>query len=91
MGENLIGADVECEDLKYPYGYYKALGCKKMSIDEDIRVALKKAKKGFFGLGRTHHPDKTEDKDKIELFKKSKEQYEIQKTAFKTLSTLNLQ
>ena len=25
-GENLIGADVECEDLKDPYGYYKALG-----------------------------------------------------------------
>ena len=51
-GENLIGADVECEDLKYPYGYYKALGCKKISIDEDIGVALKKVKKGFFGLGR---------------------------------------
>lgn len=52
-GENLIGADVECEDLKDPYGYYKALGCKKISSDEDIGVALKKAKKGFFGLGRT--------------------------------------
>ena len=52
-GENIIGADVECEDLKDPYGYYKALGCKKMSSDEDIGVALKKAKKGFFGLGRT--------------------------------------
>ena len=52
-GENLIGADVECEDLKDPYGYYNALGCKKMSSDEDIGVALKKAKKGFFGLGRT--------------------------------------
>ena len=52
-GENLIGADVECEDLEDPYGYYKALGCKKISSDEDIGVALKKAKKGFFGLGRT--------------------------------------
>ena len=52
-GENLIGADVECEDLKYPYGYYKALGCKKISSDDDIGVALKKAKKGLFGLGRT--------------------------------------
>ena len=61
-----------------------------MSSDEDIGVALKKAKKGFFGLGRTHHPDKTEDKEKIELFKKAKEQYELQKTAFKTLGTLNL-
>ena len=37
----------------HPYGYYKALGCKKISSDEDIGVALKKAKKGFFGLGRT--------------------------------------
>ena len=45
-----------------------------MSSDEDIGVALKKAKKGFFGLGRTHHPDKTEDKKNIELFKKAKEQ-----------------
>ena len=45
--------DVESADLKYPYGYYKALGCKKISSDEDIGVALKKAKKGFFGLGRT--------------------------------------
>ena len=52
-GGNLIGDDVECEDLEYPYGYYKALGCKKMSSDEDIGVALKKAKKGFFGIGRT--------------------------------------
>ena len=46
-------ADVECEDLKDPYGYYKSLGCNKISSDEDIGVALKKAKKGFFGLGRT--------------------------------------
>ena len=76
-GENLIGADVECEDLKYPYGYYKALGCKKISSDEDVGLALKKAKKGFFGLGRNHHLDKTEDKEKIELFKKAKEQYEL--------------
>ena len=53
MGENLIGANIECEDLEDPYGYYKALACKKMSSDEDIGVALKKAKKGFFGLGRT--------------------------------------
>ena len=52
-GEDLIGAYVECEDLKDPYGYYKALGCKKISSDEDIGVVLKKAKKGFFGLGRT--------------------------------------
>ena len=52
-GENLLGADVECEDLEDPYGYYMALGCKKLSSDEDIGVALKKAKKGFFGLGRT--------------------------------------
>ena len=52
-GENLIGASVECEDLKDPYGYYKALGCKKISSNEDIGVALKKAKKGFFGLCRT--------------------------------------
>ena len=51
--ENLIGVGVECEELKDPYGYYKALGCNKMSSDEDIGVALKKAKKGFFGLGRT--------------------------------------
>ena len=71
-GDNLLGADVECEDLEYPYGYYKDLGCNKMSSYEDIGVALKKAKKGFFGLGRTHHPDKTEDKEKIELFKKAK-------------------
>ena len=89
-GDNLLGADVECEDLEDPDGYYKALGCKKMSSDEDIGVALKKAKKGFFGLGRTHHPDKTEDKEKIELCKKANEQYELQMTAFGTLGTLNL-
>ena len=52
-GENLIGADVECEDLKDPCVYYKALGCKKIPSNEDIGVALKKAKKDFFGLGRT--------------------------------------
>ena len=52
-GENLLGDDVECEDLEYPYGYYKALGSKKMSSDEYIGVELKKAKKGFFRLGRT--------------------------------------
>ena len=57
-GENILGADVECEDLEDPYGYYKDLGCNQMSSDEDIGVALKKAKKGFFGLGITHHPDK---------------------------------
>ena len=67
-GGDLLGADVECEDLEYPDGYYKALGCKKISSDDDIGVALKKSKNGFFGLGRTHHPDKTEDKEKIELF-----------------------
>ena len=89
-GGNLLGADVQCEDLEHPYGYYKALGCKKISSDEDIGVALKKANKGFFGLGRTHHPDKTEYKENIELFKKAKEQYELQETAFKTLGTLNL-
>ena len=89
-GENLIGDDVEREDLEDPDGYYKALGCRKMSSDEDIGVALKKAKKGFFGLGRTHHPDKTEDKEKIELFNKPKEQYKLQKTSFETLVTLNL-
>ena len=89
-GENLLGADVDCEDLEDPDGYYKALGCKKISSDEDIGVALKKAKKGFFGLGRTCHPEKTEDKEKIELFKKAKEQYELQNTAFETLSTLNI-
>ena len=52
-GENLIGAGVECEDLKDPYGYYKALGSKKIYSDEDIGVALKKANKCFFRLGRT--------------------------------------
>ena len=35
---------------------------------------MKKAKNFFFGLVGTHHPDKTEDKEKIELFKKAKEQ-----------------
>ena len=64
-GENLTGADVECEDLEDHDGYYKSLGCKNISSDEYIGVALKKAKKGFFGLGRTHQPDKTEDKEKI--------------------------
>ena len=59
-GENLLGADVLYKDLEDPDGYYKALGCKKMSSDEDIGVALKKPKKGFFGLDRTHHPEKTE-------------------------------
>ena len=44
----------------------------------------------FFVLGINHHPDKTEDKDKIELFKKAKEQYKLQKTAFQTLGTLNI-
>ena len=44
-GENLLGADFECVDLEDPYGYYKALGCKKLSSDEDIGVALKKSKK----------------------------------------------
>ena len=88
-GENLLGADVECEDLEDLDGYYTALGCKKISSGEDIGVALKKAKKGFFWLSRTHHPDKTENKEKIELFKKAKEQYELQKTAFETLGTLN--
>ena len=89
-GENLLESDVECEDLEYPDGYYKTLGCKKISSDEDIGVSLKKAKKGFFGLVRTHHPEKTEDKENIELFKKFKEQYKLQKTAFETLGTLNL-
>ena len=58
-GENLLGAKVECEDLEDPDGYYKDLGCKKMSSDEDVGVTLNKSKKGFFGIGRTHHPDKT--------------------------------
>ena len=31
-----------------------------------------------------------EDKERIELFNKAKEQYELQNTAFKTLGTLNL-
>ena len=51
--ENILGDCVECEDLEDPYGYFKALVYKKMSSDEDIWVALKKANKGFFGLGRT--------------------------------------
>ena len=89
-GENLLGVDVECEDIEDPDGYSKALCCKKISSDEDIGVALKKANKGFSGLGKTHHLDKTEDKEKIELFKKAKEQYKLQKTEYKTLSTLNL-
>ena len=25
-GENLLGDDVECEDLEDPYGYYKDIG-----------------------------------------------------------------
>ena len=58
-GENLLGGDVECEDLEDPDGYYKALGCKKIYSDEDIGVTLRKAKKGFFVLGRTHHLYKT--------------------------------
>ena len=89
-GENLLGEDVECEDLEDPDGYYKSIGCKKISSDEDVGVALKKAKKGFSGLGKTHHPVKTKYKENIELFKKVKEQYELQKTAFETLGTLNL-
>ena len=89
-GENLLGDYVECEDLEDPDGYYKALGRKNISSDEDIGVALKKSKKVFSGLGRTHHPDKMEDKENIELFKKVKEEYELQKTAFETLGTLNL-
>ena len=31
-----------------------------------------------------------EDKEKIELFKKAKEQYKLQKMVFKTLGTLNI-
>ena len=57
-GENPLGADVECEDLEDPYVYYKALGCKKISSGDDIGVALKKAKKGFFGIVRSRHPGK---------------------------------
>ena len=71
-GGNLIGADVECEEIEDPDGYYKALGCKKISSDEDIGVSLKKSKKGLSGLGRTHHLDKMGDKEKIELLKKAK-------------------
>ena len=48
-----------------------------MSSDEDIGVAPKKAKKGFFGLGRTHHPDKKEEnireRDKRKLLRKKQE------------------
>ena len=51
-GRILLGMVLSVNTLN-PYGYYKALGCKKMSSDEDIEVALKKDKKGLFGLGRT--------------------------------------
>ena len=64
-GENILGADVECEDLEDPNGYYKDLGYKKMSSDEDIGLVPKNSNKGFFGIGRTYQPDKTEDKEKI--------------------------
>ena len=46
-GENLLGAGVECEELEEPYGYYKDLGCNKMSSDEDIGLALKKGQESF--------------------------------------------
>ena len=51
-GRIFLGLMLSVNTFKDPYGFYKALGCKKMSSDEDIGVALKKAKKGFFRLGR---------------------------------------
>ena len=35
-GENILGADVECEDLENPDGYYTALGCKNMEVNIDL-------------------------------------------------------
>ena len=80
---------IECEDLEDPDGYYNALGCKKIYSDEDIGVALKYTKKGFLGLGITHHPDKTEYKENIELFKNAKEQYKLQKTVLMPTPTVS--
>ena len=59
-----MGLILSVKTLKTPMDT-KALGCKNMSSDEDIGVELKKAKRVFFGIGRTRHPDKTEYKEKI--------------------------
>ena len=32
LGKNIIGAGVECEDLKEPYVYYKALASKSLVV-----------------------------------------------------------
>ncbi len=47
-----------------------------------VTAAFLSEKTAFTGLARTHHPDKTSDKAKIDIFKKKKYIYEQQKVAY---------
>ena len=58
-------------------------------MDDDMTVAFKKASAGFKEMARTHHPDRTNDKEKIDFFQQAKEVYEKQNEANKILNTLD--
>ena len=86
--DNLIPTDSQYKDLEDPKGYYKVLGCSKTTSSKGIATAFQTMKIKYTYCARSHHPDKTSDKEKIARFHRSKDTYELQKAALQVLGTM---
>ena len=88
--DNLLPVDCQCDNLEDSKGHYKLLGCNKTSSDLAVAAAFKQKKSIYMGIARTHHPDKSKDKEMNAKFDKAHEVYEQQKAALEVIGKLNI-
>ena len=68
---DLVDIDDRCHDLEDPQGYYKSLGCTKISSDDNIACEYKRQRKKYRGIALKCHPDKTQDRNRHEKFRRT--------------------
>ena len=59
---DLLEPHDRCDDLEDPKGFYKSLGCSKMSSDHQLAQDYALIRRAFRGMAMKCHPDRTTDK-----------------------------
>ena len=87
--DKLLSEKLQVDDLDDAGGYYKSLGCSKVSSDYDIKQAFRQATVDFKEIARRHHPDKraSGDVESQRLFDNAKTKFDFQKQAMDVIGT----
>ena len=84
---DLVEASDRCDDLEDPDGFYKSLGCSKMSSDHKIAQEYAVIRKTFRAMAMKCHPDRTKDKRRHAKFSRRSPAWNTAEQAFKVLGT----